>query len=323
MDGTSKADALPPDGHPERGFQHWAFFYPGEAEYLAVISGFIQEGLARGEPVLVAVPGSNAHALREELGRESRRVTFADMTETGRNPGRIIPELRAFADGTLRPGGRVRCIGEAAWPARSARELTEVARHEALSNVAFAEVPLTALCPYNLNTLPPDLLAAAGQTHPLLAQPDGPAPSPAYLGQEGIPPACLEALPPPPPQAQVLHYRHDLQPVRALAEDIAVQAGLPPGRVTDLVLAVSELAANTLSHTRRGGTLRAWQAARELVCEILDEGRIADPLAGRRRAADGEAGGQGLWVVNQVCDLVEMRSGQAGTAVRLHMNLPG
>jgi hypothetical protein len=26
--------------------------------------------------------------------------------------------------------------------------------------------------------------------------------------------------------------------------------------------------------------------------------------------------------VNQVCDLVEMRSGQAGTTIRLHMGLP-
>ena len=32
-------------------------------------------------------------------------------------------------------------------------------------------------------------------------------------------------------------------------------------------------------------------------------------------------GGQGLWVVNQVCDLVELRSGRTGTTVRLQMRL--
>jgi hypothetical protein len=32
-------------------------------------------------------------------------------------------------------------------------------------------------------------------------------------------------------------------------------------------------------------------------------------------------GGHGLWLVHQVCDLVEIRSGDAGTTIRLHMNL--
>jgi hypothetical protein len=32
-------------------------------------------------------------------------------------------------------------------------------------------------------------------------------------------------------------------------------------------------------------------------------------------------GGNGLWVVNQVCDLVQARTGRAGTTTRLHMRL--
>jgi hypothetical protein len=32
--------------------------------------------------------------------------------------------------------------------------------------------------------------------------------------------------------------------------------------------------------------------------------------------------GRGLWVVNQVCDLVQIRSSNAGNVVRLHMRLP-
>lgn len=30
---------------------------------------------------------------------------------------------------------------------------------------------------------------------------------------------------------------------------------------------------------------------------------------------------RGLWMANQVCDLVRIRSGETGTAVRLHMSL--
>ena len=87
------------------------------------------------------------------------------------------------------------------------------------------------------------------------------------------------------------------------------------------MLAVSEVAANTLRHTRAGGMLHVWRTRDSLICQLDDQGRITDPLAGRRPPSLSTLGGQGLWVVNQVCDLVELRSGPAGTSVRLHMRL--
>ena len=56
-------------------------------------------------------------------------------------------------------------------------------------------------------------------------------------------------------------------------------AGLTEGRANDLVLAVSEVAANTLRHTRSPGTLAIWHDEDEVVCEIRDAGTITDPLA--------------------------------------------
>jgi len=97
--------------------------------------------------------------------------------------------------------------------------------------------------------------------------------------------------------------------------------GNSPARTIDLVLAVSEVAANTVRHAGSPGVLRIWHDAREIVCQLQDKGTITDPLAGRRRPADDAMGGHGLWLVHQVCDLVEIRSGSAGTTIRLHMNL--
>jgi len=42
-------------------------------------------------------------------------------------------------------------------------------------------------------------------------------------------------------------------------------------------------------------------------------GRIDDPLVGRQR----------LWIANQICDLVQIRSGESGTQVRLQMAVDG
>jgi anti-sigma regulatory factor (Ser/Thr protein kinase) len=116
-------------------------------------------------------------------------------------------------------------------------------------------------------------------------------------------------------------YRSDLSQVRALVLEEARQAGLAEDRASDLVLAVSEVAANTLRHTRSAGTLAIWHDADEVVCEIHDEGVITDPEAGQHRPPANASGGHGLWIVYQVCDQVELISDATGTTVRMHMTL--
>jgi anti-sigma regulatory factor (Ser/Thr protein kinase) len=118
-------------------------------------------------------------------------------------------------------------------------------------------------------------------------------------------------------------YTTDLTEVRAAVRRHAVAAGLAEARVMDLVLAVSEVAANTIRHARSAGQLQIWSGAGEIVCQVHDDGQIADPLAGRRRPALDAMGGHGLWIVYQVCDDVEVASGEAGTTIRLHMRAAG
>jgi anti-sigma regulatory factor (Ser/Thr protein kinase) len=124
----------------------------------------------------------------------------------------------------------------------------------------------------------------------------------------------------PPDGAEVLRYQASLAGVREFTAARAPRAGLAPRQVSDLVLAVSELAANTLAHTSGPGTLTMWVTDDEVICQVHDHGQITDPLAGTvRPAPDFPDGGRGLWVVHQVCDRVEIRTGRAGTTVRVHM----
>jgi anti-sigma regulatory factor (Ser/Thr protein kinase) len=135
------------------------------------------------------------------------------------------------------------------------------------------------------------------------------------------PPSRSVPLPSPTNDAMYHTYRSDLSQVRALVLKHAREAGLAEGRANDLVLAVSEVAANTLRHTQSSGTLAMWHDDDEVVCEIHDAGTIADPLVGSRRPAPDANGGHGLWIVRQVCDLVELTSNATGTTVRMHMAL--
>jgi anti-sigma regulatory factor (Ser/Thr protein kinase) len=102
----------------------------------------------------------------------------------------------------------------------------------------------------------------------------------------------------------------------------AAAAGLDRARTADLVLAVDEVATNSLRHGGGRGTLRIWRDAGALVCEVRDAGRLEDPMAGRERPAAERDRGRGLWMVNQLCDLVQLRSFPEGAAVRVHLYLP-
>jgi anti-anti-sigma factor len=106
--------------------------------------------------------------------------------------------------------------------------------------------------------------------------------------------------------------------VRRLAAQHAVTAGLAD-RATDVALVASELATNSVRHGGGGGALRLWRQAAALICEVRDHGHVVDPLVGRRRPVGTQIGGRGLWVVNQLCDLVQVRSSTAGTTVRVHI----
>jgi anti-sigma regulatory factor (Ser/Thr protein kinase) len=120
-----------------------------------------------------------------------------------------------------------------------------------------------------------------------------------------------------------LTFTTDLAAVRALVRRCAQEAGLSNTRAVDLVIAVSEVAANTVQHARTAGQLDIWADADEIICQVTDAGFVADPLAGSRAPRPGATSGHGLWMVNQVCDRVELRSDETGTTIRMHMSLKG
>src|SRR5262249_56126582 len=79
----------------------------------------------------------------------------------------------------------------------------------------------------------------------------------------------------------------------------------------------NESGGNTIDHTGGSGVLRVWHTPEEVVCQVHDQGEITDPLAGRVRNGPDNRG-HGLWLVNQVCDLVELRTRRAGPTGRVH-----
>jgi anti-sigma regulatory factor (Ser/Thr protein kinase) len=113
----------------------------------------------------------------------------------------------------------------------------------------------------------------------------------------------------------------DLAALRRLVLREATEASLGVERAHDLVLAMNELATNSLRHGGGAGTLRIWTEAQTLLCEVQDSRHITDPLTGSVPPTPEQPSGRGLWVVNHLCDRVQIHSSPTGSFVRVHMCL--
>src|SRR3954447_2695009 len=300
----------------QSGFQHQALIYEGAEEYLAGTVPFLRGALEAGEPALVVVGREQTELLEGEIGDDAERVRFLPMDQVGRNPARIIPLWRDFLDAN--EGSSVRGIGEPVWVARSPAALEECQCHESLLNVAFASGPAwSLLCPYDAGSLPDETLEKVGHSHRQVLREGRVEASAAFESDLD----CFKGdLPPPAAPPETLSFGlSELAEVRACVTVAAERAGMEPVAVADLVTATSELAANSITHGGGAGILRLWIEDGRLLAEVEDRGRIEEPLVGRLRPSITQEGGRGLWLANQLCDLVQIRSGERGTVVRLHL----
>ena len=240
-------------------FSHEALLYVGPEDLIAQSVPFVREGVLAGEAVMVVLAAATNGRLADALGEHAEAVTFVDMGELGRNPARIIPAWRDFL--TANEGRRVRGIGEPVHAGRGPDELVECQLHEALLNVAFHDTPgFRLLCPYDTESLPDAVVHEGRSSHPAVYTPEGPESSREYRGLDAVAAPFDTPLAAPTSAAAVLSFdRGSYRDVRALVVDVARQAGLTLARIDDLVLAVHELAANSVRHGGGRGVLRAWR----------------------------------------------------------------
>jgi anti-sigma regulatory factor (Ser/Thr protein kinase) len=298
-------------------FRHEALLYRDDDDFLGAALPFIEAGQDAGEPVLVMVGPARLDALRRQVDRERGAVKLVDMTGVGENPARIIPAWRSFV--VDHPALRRRGIGEPFWPGRSPAEVVECHRHEALLNVALDDADLWLLCPYDTVRLPAPVLTGAHRHHPYLRDHGVSTASSSFPGASALAGPCTEPLGLPPAGAPWFGFDGDsVREVRAFVSTHASAAGLVGERAADLVLAVHEVATNSVRHGGGSGELTIWRDGDTVLCEVQDAGCITDPLADRTAPNFESESGRGLWLANSLCDLVQLRSFPGRTVVRLH-----
>lgn len=323
-------------------YQHECLFYRGADGFLAAVVPFIRDGLALGEPVMVAIAEPRLTAVREALGEDAKQVVLLDMAQLGGNPASIIPAWRDFVVGT--EGQPIRGVGEPIWAGRRTVEIVECQLHEALLNIAVdPATPLWLMCPYDVEALDEDIIAEARLSH----SPGHPGGNPVddaaghsvHLTLADALPAeaevddagtedhhrshalslFAEMLPEPvTPSITMLIPQGTNGDVATRVFDAANAAGLPAQRSAKLAAAVDEVVYAGARNSGDAVSLRLWQDPAALVCEVGDHGTVTDLLVGRGPALSTQSRDRGIRLANELCDLVQVRSNSAGTTVRMH-----
>ncbi|MDX6390630.1 MAG: hypothetical protein QOJ73_1693 [Streptosporangiaceae bacterium] len=310
-----------PLGETARGYRHEAFLYADTAEFRTGTMSFIRRAIDAGDPILVVVSGAKIDLLRQELQADADHVHFADMADVGDNPARIIAAWLAFVQANA-GAAQLWGIGEPIYPERSPTELAECQLHEALLNVAFdAATPFWLLCPYDLEALTADIIDEAQRTHPYVARGGEQRPCGTFQPIDIADPFARPVPPRPADAAHMSFATGGLRRMRAFVAEQAERAGLEQEPAAAMVLAVNEIATNSLRHGGGQGELRMWRDEHSVVCEVSDRGHITAPLAGRLPPVLSAGDGGGLWLANQLCDLVQIYSSPDGTAIRVHQDL--
>jgi anti-sigma regulatory factor (Ser/Thr protein kinase) len=287
---------------------HLAVPYATPAELAERLVPEVAAVLAAGAPVLAVLGLPERAAVVAALGSDAARVEFADPERVHAVPAFTVAARWARL-ARRAVAGRALVVGQhLALPALGPDHW---ARLDVAVDVAIDGLPLTVLCPCRDE---PSVLA----THPRLLTPGGPRPSPGYRP----PPDALVDHPPPPPpdlgvsDVDVVFDAEELPRLRRRVAAAAATAGIDDDRVDDLVLAVNELATNSVEHGPGSGRLRLWLSRGSVTAEVADRGRMDVPFPGLVRPAVTGARGRGLWLASELTDVLQVWSDAAGTVIR-------
>ncbi|WP_372661399.1 anti-sigma factor RsbA family regulatory protein [Amycolatopsis kentuckyensis] len=313
MHKTTTAAGSTPGGAPEAGFRHQGCLYGSDAEFLAMAVPFAQDGMRRGEPVLVTTTAANLELLHAVMGADADRIAFAESGYIGRRPAKLANALHRYWDrhrSTARTGA-VRVLTE---PSRTggAREEAVWRRTESGFNAALAGTRIWMICPYDTRTLDAGVVEEARRTHPecIVA-------GQVRLSAQFTPPeeAGAAGVAAPPGAAELFRFEGDLVAVRRHVLDRAGALLRSEDTAALFGVAVGEAIAYLLGHGIDRAAVWVRPAAGRVVCTLHSERPVDGPaFYGLRRDP-----GAGLWMTDRICEWLDVSSDAAGCTIELAM----
>lgn len=310
------------------GFRHEAAPYGSDEEFLALAVPFLADGIAAGDPTLLAIPAPLQRRVQEALGDPAGLTLLA--REQYRQPFTALQRnYQLFLD-CVGTGGRwirqIRMIGAVPDPGIGTQWEGWV-RYEAAINDLYAALPVWSICPYDTRSIAAEVLDDVERTHPYLVAADGEhRPNPRYTEPTAFLSERAHREIDPLEQSRPDLALTDPAPTdgRRAAAALAATTTLDRETIDGLVVGVSEALANAIRHGRPPVEFRAWAAPERVLVVVRDRGSgPSDPYAGYLpRRGEQVDSGLGLWITRQVCSRVTLIQTPEGFAVRLVAGTP-
>jgi anti-sigma regulatory factor (Ser/Thr protein kinase) len=293
--------------------RHGAFVYETVDEYAERSVSFLRDGLDADETCVVAHDRAGLATMRDALGPDADRVAFVDVSSTYTRPARAVAAYYGTFRELLRSGPSVRAVAEFQ-RGPTLEDWDSWERYEAITNLAYAHLPVWVVCTYNANGLPDSVREGVLSTHAEVLT-DGWAES----GHFEDPRERVRKLTPEPeplPELRSCSVGQDLERFREqLAHELLVET-VPEATRLEALVAGTEIAANAVQHGGGIEDVRVGRAHGRFVCEVIDRGSgFDDPVAGYLVPRGGT--GSGLWVARQLTWALESFRAPRGFTVRI------
>jgi anti-sigma regulatory factor (Ser/Thr protein kinase) len=304
----------------QRRFRHEAAIYGSDDELVAIAVPFLRDGVAAGQPTFLGINPGQQRIVLDALG-DTAGITPLDTGEHYAHPFTALDLNHRVASGHLAEGAPgVRMLGEVP-PLGATTAWDGWLRYEAGVNHVLGPLDIWSVCPYDARRTPDDVLADVERTHTHLASADGAhRANPHYADPAALLAERARHDPDPLEASEPRLVRRDPTPAEARRAVAALAEGteVDGAAVDRLILAVSELVTNGTMHGRPPVDLRAWATRRRIVVSVTDRGPgPSDPFAGFLPRRGDEAGGLGLWMVNQACSRVAYLPEPDGFTIRV------
>ncbi len=301
-------------------FRHQVAFYESDRGFLDIVTPFLQQGVAAGEPTVAALNRSHATLVRTALPGPG--VTYLPDGFEPDRPAITIKACQELFAGHVAGGAEcIRLVGEVPLPMLG-NPWDSWSSFESVINQAFVTFPLWGLYVYERCRLPPKILHQVERTHPYLFTADGgyvdsdyyQDPSRFMADRPRAAPEAIESDRP----AVVLVQPFPVAARHAVAK-LGAGSDVGTAEIDDLIVAVSEVVTNAILHGRPPTTLRAWADRGCVVVTVHDRGSGPEnPFVGFLPTDKGHAeGGYGLWIAHQLCHRVSLDADDDGFTVRL------
>jgi len=304
---------------------HQALFYNSDAEFMAVIVPFLEEGLDAAQPTIVVMNERVSALLAAAVGHPD--LIFLDPRERRHDPASAIRGKQELMAKHVAGGAqRIRVVGETPHPGLGA-PWEWWARYEAAINHLYAGFPLWGICPYDRRITPSAVIDDVTRTHPWLCDGNG-----SHITNPRFedPSTFLAGRPPPlaDPLQDTLPLAELTNPTpadaRRAARSLQDRTSAADFDIDDVALAASEAVTNALTHGVQPVTMRLWAAPHRIIATISDHGSgPTDPFAGLLPTEGSQSGGLGLWIAHQVCDHVTIATTEDGFTLTLQFDAHG